>query len=78
MAKVTPSDLIASNMRMKPDRVLLAELRGGEAFDFLKLLTTGHSGSITHITRNPVPWQWNGMCSWRRSTTRPPFTMLRR
>jgi type IV secretion system protein VirB11 len=47
VAKVTPSDLIASNMRMKPDRVLLAELRGGEAFDFLKLLTTGHSGSIT-------------------------------
>ncbi|MDQ1922674.1 P-type DNA transfer ATPase VirB11 [Massilia pseudoviolaceinigra] len=46
-AKVTPADLIASNMRMKPDRVLLAELRGGEAFDFLKLLTTGHSGSIT-------------------------------
>ena len=47
VAKITPSDLIASNMRMKPDRVLLAELRGGEAFDFLKLLTTGHSGSIT-------------------------------
>lgn len=47
VARVTPSDLIASNMRMKPDRVLLAELRGGEAFDFLKLLTTGHSGSIT-------------------------------
>lgn len=47
VAKVTPADLIASNMRMKPDRILLAELRGGEAFDFLKLLTTGHSGSIT-------------------------------
>jgi type IV secretion system protein VirB11 len=47
IAKVSPADLIASNMRMKPDRVLLAELRGGEAFDFLKLLTTGHSGSIT-------------------------------
>lgn len=47
VAKVTPADLIASNMRMKPDRVLLAELRGAEAFDFLKLLTTGHSGSIT-------------------------------
>jgi type IV secretion system protein VirB11 len=47
VARVTPSELIASNMRMKPDRVLLAELRGGEAFDFLKLLTTGHSGSIT-------------------------------
>ena len=47
MASVTPSDLIASAMRMKPDRVLLAELRGAEAFDFLKLLTTGHSGSIS-------------------------------
>jgi len=46
-ATVTPSELIASTLRMKPDRVLLAELRGGEAFDFLKLLTTGHSGSIT-------------------------------
>jgi type IV secretion system protein VirB11 len=46
-AKVTPAELIGANMRMKPDRVLLAELRGGEAFDFLKLLTTGHSGSIT-------------------------------
>ncbi|UVT17064.1 MAG: P-type DNA transfer ATPase VirB11 [Nitrospira sp.] len=46
-ATVSPSELIASILRMKPDRVLLAELRGGEAFDFLKLLTTGHSGSIT-------------------------------
>ncbi|BEV13148.1 P-type DNA transfer ATPase VirB11 (plasmid) [Asticcacaulis sp. DW145] len=47
VARVTPAELIAANMRMKPDRVLLAELRGSEAFDFLKLLTTGHSGSIT-------------------------------
>lgn len=47
IAKVTPADLIASLMRMAPDRALLAELRGSEAWDFLKLLTTGHSGSIT-------------------------------
>ncbi len=47
VAEVTPADLISASMRMRPDRVLLAELRGGEAFDFLKLLTTGHSGSIT-------------------------------
>ncbi|WP_028203779.1 P-type DNA transfer ATPase VirB11 [Paraburkholderia nodosa] len=46
-ARVMPADLIASTMRMRPDRVLLAELRGSEAYDFLKLLTTGHSGSIT-------------------------------
>lgn len=47
VAQVTPADLIASCMRMKPNRVLLAELRGSESYDFLKLLTTGHSGSIT-------------------------------
>ncbi|CAB3786298.1 P-type DNA transfer ATPase VirB11 [Paraburkholderia fynbosensis] len=55
-ARVTPADLIASTMRMRPDRVLLAELRGSEAYDFLKLLTTGHSGSITsyHASSAPV------------------------
>jgi type IV secretion system protein VirB11 len=46
-AKVSPAMLIKSCMRMKPDRVLPAELRGAEAFDFVDLLTTGHSGSIT-------------------------------
>ncbi|WP_455289680.1 P-type DNA transfer ATPase VirB11 [Cupriavidus necator] len=47
LSAATPSSLIASTMRMKPDRVILAELRGAEAFDFLKLLTTGHAGSVT-------------------------------
>lgn len=47
VADITPADLIAASLRMRPDRVLLAELRGSEAFDFLKLLTTGHSGAIT-------------------------------
>lgn len=46
-AKVTPADLIASCMRMSPSRVLPAELRGSEAWDLLKLLTSGHSGTIT-------------------------------
>lgn len=45
--RVSPSDLISACMRLFPDRVLLAELRGSEAYDFLKLMTTGHSGSIT-------------------------------
>lgn len=47
VARITPADLISSLMRMAPDRALLAELRGSEAWDFLKLLTTGHSGSVT-------------------------------
>lgn len=46
-AKATPAVLIKSTLRMKPDRVLPAELRGEEAFDFVDLLTTGHNGSIT-------------------------------
>ena len=54
-ANVSPADLIASNMRMKPDRVLLAELRGSESYDFLKLLTTGHSGSITSFHAESCP-----------------------
>lgn len=47
VATVTPADLIGACMRLKPDRVLLAELRGSEAFDYLKLMTAGHRGSVT-------------------------------
>lgn len=46
-AQIDPAALIKSTMRMKPDRVLPAELRGAEAFDFVDLMTTGHNGSIT-------------------------------
>lgn len=46
-ASITPADLIADCMRMDPSRVLLAELRGSEAWNYLKLLTSGHSGSLT-------------------------------
>jgi type IV secretion system protein VirB11 len=46
-AYVTPADLVACTMRMYPSRVLQAELRGADAYDFLKLLTSGHAGSIT-------------------------------
>lgn len=45
--RVSPGELIAACMRLFPDRVLLAELRGGEAWDFLKLMTSGHRGSLT-------------------------------
>ncbi|OCR84623.1 P-type DNA transfer ATPase VirB11 [Campylobacter fetus] len=39
--------LLKSCLRMKPDRILLAELRGPEAYDFINVLSSGHSGSIT-------------------------------
>lgn len=44
---VTPAALLKSCLRMKPSRILLAELRGGETFDFLNVAASGHAGSIT-------------------------------
>lgn len=44
---VTAATLLKSCMRMKPDRILLAELRGGETYDFMNAAVSGHNGSIT-------------------------------
>ena len=49
LARVTPKQLLESCLRMKPDRILLAELRGEEAFDYLRNVNSGHPGSITSI-----------------------------
>lgn len=49
---VTPKRIIESCMRMKPDHVFLAELRGDEAWNYLEMLNTGHAGSITTIHAN--------------------------
>lgn len=46
-AVVTSASLLRSCLRMKPDRILLAELRGAEAFDFINVCSSGHEGSIT-------------------------------
>ncbi|PPU05571.1 P-type DNA transfer ATPase VirB11 (plasmid) [Xanthomonas campestris pv. campestris] len=46
-AVVTPQSLLRSCLRMKPDRIFLAELRGGETFDFINVCSSGHAGSIT-------------------------------
>lgn len=46
---ITAGSLIKSCYRMKPDRILLAEVRGGEAWDFLKVVSSGHSGSMTTV-----------------------------
>jgi type IV secretion system protein VirB11 len=49
VARVTPKQLLECCLRMKPDRILLAELRAGEAFDYLRNVNSGHPGSITSI-----------------------------
>lgn len=43
----TSASLLKSCLRMKPDRILLAELRGAETFDFINVCASGHGGSIT-------------------------------
>jgi pilus assembly protein CpaF len=46
---VSIRDLLKAALRHRPDRILLGEIRGGEAFDLLQLLNTGHSGTISTI-----------------------------
>jgi type IV secretion system protein VirB11 len=48
-AKVTANDLVSASLRMRPDRIILGELRGPEAFAFLRAINTGHPGSMTTI-----------------------------
>jgi type IV secretion system protein VirB11 len=48
LAKVTPKSLLESCLRMRPDRVFLSELRGAEAFDYLRVIAA-HPGSITSV-----------------------------
>ena len=48
-ARVSANDLLAASLRMRPDRIILGELRGPEAFAFLRAVNTGHPGSMTTI-----------------------------
>ena len=45
-------DLLKASLRHRPDRIILGEVRGGEAFDLLQLLNTGHSGTLSTIHAN--------------------------
>ncbi|WP_250893806.1 P-type DNA transfer ATPase VirB11 [Croceibacterium selenioxidans] len=48
-AEVSTEDLLIASLRMRPDRIILGELRGSEAFTFLRAVNTGHPGSMTTI-----------------------------
>jgi pilus assembly protein CpaF len=49
---VTIRDLLRATLRHRPDRILVGEVRGGEAFDLLQALNTGHSGTLSTIHAN--------------------------
>jgi type IV secretion system protein VirB11 len=48
-ASVTVEDLLQASLRMRPDRIILGELRGAEAYSFLRAVNSGHPGSITTV-----------------------------
>jgi type IV secretion system protein VirB11 len=49
LPKLTPRELLESCLRMRPDRILLQELRDGTAFFYLRNVNSGHPGSITTV-----------------------------
>ena len=50
--EVTVRDLVRNSLRMRPDRIIVGECRGGEALDMLQALNTGHDGSLTTVHAN--------------------------
>ncbi|MCK9394500.1 MAG: CpaF family protein [Methylobacter sp.] len=50
--EVTLRDLVRNSLRMRPDRIVIGEVRGGEAFDMLQAMNTGHEGSLTTVHAN--------------------------
>ena len=48
-ARITVDDLLQASLRMRPDRIILGELRGAEAYSFLRAVNSGHPGSITTV-----------------------------
>lgn len=53
--EVTIRDLVRNSLRMRPDRIIVGEVRGEEAFDMLQAMNTGHDGSLTTLHANSAP-----------------------
>lgn len=74
VAKVSPSDLMEATLRMTPDRVIMGELRGAEAFTALEMLNKGHGGWMTTMHSNSPSHMWGRLADM---VMRAGTTMLR-
>ncbi len=72
-ARVTPADLLAHALRANPSRIILGELRGGEAYTFLHAINTGHPGTVTTFhadTVDDAPYRLAQMAGEGRASVR--------
>ena len=62
--EITMRDLLRNALRMRPDRIILGEIRGAEALDVLQAMNTGHDGSMPRITRTRRARRSPGSKTW--------------
>lgn len=72
--EVTARDLVRNSLRMRPDRIIVGEVRGAEALDMLQAMNTGHDGSLTTVHANS-PRDAFGRIETMVSMTGIPFPM---
>ena len=80
-AIVTSAGLLKSCFRMNPDRIFLAEVRGGETWDFYKVVGSGHGGSMTSLHSGSVEEAIDGLierCYQNAECQMLPYAVLRR
>lgn len=73
-AKVTMQDLVQCSLRLRPDRIVMGEIRGGEIMDFVNACSTGHEGSITSIHANNPNIAFMRMCQMYKLNNVPSMT----
>jgi pilus assembly protein CpaF len=60
--EITQRDLVRNSLRMRPDRIIVGEVRGAEVIDMFQAMNTGHEGSMTTIHANTAR---DALCAWR-------------
>jgi len=62
--EITIRDLIRTSLRMRPERIIVGEVRGKEALDMLQAMNTGHDGSLPPDTQTPQRTCFQGLKPW--------------